>query len=403
VEDRLWNDHVTHHFLLGSHSCAIDSLAGYGNAYLERLSDLECLPRTIIVPDFRSRSLTDNLLRDERALRSLASVVENHRLDIATFHSYSRLGYDQLLRKVTAEHVPRLHPSVKAFETANDKIRARELFSRAGIPVPEGAVCTSPREVRDFHRHCLRSGSGMLVKKLHFESYSVAAEEDPGALPGDLTFPVLAERIHAVEASLATSTICWEGEVEHLFTVEQVLRGWGNYGSSLPVGVSPEVAMKVAQYCVALPLMLPGYTGVLNVDFIVGPDGVMAVDLNPRFGSSTFPFFFLRRMGIRHEEVSARYRYVKATMPSMSAIAMEDGFIPFSSHAREGVVLIGPTFDFDLGVVTGFYYLAVAQDQARRARIERSLAHAIQRASSRGAYSDTSISDFPTSTGRSRR
>lgn len=377
--EHIWDQYSTHPFFIGAEVCVIDTLKGFGDLYLNYLNDMGCLPKTLIIPKYQHPSLLENILHDQAALNKLIKVVRKKHLHVSSFYSDKGKKYETLLAYLSdGTYIPYLFPSKHSFEFANDKVVARELFTAAGIPVPDGTICSSLSELYDFYKYCKNLDNPMLIKKFHWQTQFVCNEKDIESIADDLQFPVIAERVYKVQSSPVSHNIAWKGEIGHLFLINQIIEDWKHFGNSLPTSISNALLSRISRYALDFMSVLPEYIGVLGVDYIITPqEEIMAIDLNPRFNASTYPFYFLQRMGLNLDSVWARYRSVSATVPNLSIIFQDEDFTPFNKKEEKGVVLIGPTFNFEKELVVRFFYLAVAKSRADLESLELSLLRAI--------------------------
>ncbi len=380
--DFLWNEYCSHPIVLGADVCVVDTLNGYGTPCLNHLDEMVGLPNTIIQPKYQQHSLVGNLLGDSQALLQLKQEVHCRELNVSSFYSSNSMNYDSLLQKLSAPHYrPRLFPPQEIFTKANNKVLARSLFEQAKIPIPEGIICHSPKELHDFFRYCQRTGSkGVVLKKFHWDTRFIKSETElnfPYSLPA---FPFVVERAYEEQSSTAIHTISWKGRIEPLFEGNQLIHNWRNLGTSLPTKLTCKVQEEMLEYSHTLTRALPHFQGVLNIDYILTDTGeVMAVDLNPRFGSSTYLLYFLQRVGIALDSVHLRYRPIQANVTDLSTLFTDKRFEALDHKKRRGILLIGPTFDFDKGLVTSFFYLLVGANVEELDWLEHGLKQLVAR------------------------
>jgi len=370
-----WDQFGTNPFFVGAHTCVVDTLKGFGQTYLDYLNDLQCLPETIIVPAHKGSSLLDNLLHDKSALDQLKYVARQRKLDISSFYSDQAKDFERLIVYLSQDdYVPRLYPSKEEFQVLEDKITARGLLATAGVPVPEGVVCTSIDEIRSFYGYSKRRGITMLVKKHHWQTQAIDGDEDIERLLVKIEFPVIAELAYEVVCSPVSHHIMWNSQARHLFIVDQVIENWRHYGNKLPHGLSRDLVARIVEYSSGTIKRRPSYAGVCGIDYIVTPENdVFAVDLNPRFNSSTYPFYFLLKAGVQLDSICASFRFARIPVRDLSSVFTDPDFVPFKVGSPEGILLLTPVFDFANEAVIRFLYLAIATSHERLSGLERNL------------------------------
>jgi len=377
IHDDYSEDEIDHYgtnpFLIGADTCVVDTLRGFGEAYLKYLSDLGALPKTIIEPVYRRPSLLGNLLDDDAALGVLGNIMRARELDISSF--YSDKDFERLIACLSnGNYEPRVCPAKEPFLIANDKIKMWILLSQAGIPMPYGIICTSLDELRRFHQHCSRQYRCTLVKKEHRHMRIISNDDDIDRFAESLDFPVIAEVGYEVRCSPVSNCVVWKGAVQHLFIFDQVITDWKHAGNRNPCSASPDEIWRIEDYTRAIVELVPGYEGVFGVDYIVTLENeVLAVDVNGRFNSCTYPFYFLKRLGASLDRIYAIYRVVDYTIGQLSDVFEDDAFIPFRAEQMEGMFLFNPVFDFARELVHRFSYLCVAHSPVDLGNLENSL------------------------------
>ena len=385
IHDDYGEDEIDHYgtnpFLIGADVCVVDTLQGFGETYLQYLNDLGVLPKTVIEPTYRRPSLLGNLLADDAALGVLGNIMCERKLDISSF--YSDKEFERLIACLSGDsYTPHFYPPKEPFLIANDKIKMRVLLSQAGIPMPYGIICTSLDELRRFHQHCSRRYRYTLVKKEHRHMRIISNDDDIDRLAGFLDFPVIAEAGYEVRCSPVSNCIAWKGVIQHLFTFDQVIKDWKHAGNRNPCSASPDEISRIEDYTRVIVGLIPGYEGVLGVDYIVTLENeVLAVDVNGRFNSCTYPFYFLKRLGASLDRISAIYRVVDCTIGQLSDVFEDNAFIPFRAEQMEGTFLFNPVFDFERELVYKFSYLCVAHNPVDLSNLESSLLDIIRRQS----------------------
>jgi len=367
-----WDPHGTNPFLLGPRYCVVDTLVGFGEPYLDYLRDMGILPSTLIIPEHVTDSLTDNLLMDRQQLTELERIVRTNDLHFSVF--YSDHKKEQLAATVMdGPYESRIHPSLRAFSIGNDKLRMRSLLENTSVPIPEGAICQSAQDVLHFFDQAQSRFPKILIKKHHWDTVTLGSRSEAEAfgLSPAVEYPVLAEVAYPVRCSPVCHNLVWQGGITHLFTVMQHIRDLRHAGNLTPTEVPNAVLDRMAECCEKIIEHVPGFSGVFGVDFILTKDDqLLAVDVNPRFNSSTYPFFFLQRMGADLETTCARYGFKTCTVPNLSHIFLDDRFVPFDRKRLEGCVIYAPAFDRSNQMVTKVSYLCVAPNHSSLSLLE---------------------------------
>lgn len=368
-------------FFIGADVCAVDTLASFGEPYLDYLAGLGCLPSTIVVPQHHGPSLLDNLLRDRGALAQFRAAAQAKKLDLSSFYSDSNKPFERLIDELAApDYHPALHPGKEQFRVANDKVMMRQVMSQAGIPVPEGGVCGSRNEVHQVFRSNARRGCGTLLKRLHWNGTEITRESDIDMLVDEIGLPVVAEMIYAVKSSPVCHLITWRGHTEILFCVDQIIQNWRHYGNRVPIASDYHAIDRICAYSRTIASLVPDHSGICGIDYIVTPgDEVLAVDVNPRFNSSTYPFYFLSAVCDAFDEHTyASFRFARVPVRDLSQVFEHRRYPALDLNARRGVIMLSPFFDWASEKVVRFLYLAVAQSQAELEEIEDALSGVLQ-------------------------
>jgi hypothetical protein len=362
-----WGAYDTNPFLLGADICVVNTLRGFGQDYLDYLSDLNSLPEHIIIPAHRGGNLTLNLLDDERALNRLRNLVLERQLDISVFYNDDQRGLDRLRKALTTtDHEPTIYPSKESFDAANRKTDGLRYARAAGVPTPESSVCESLDEVLAFFDYPDRSHRGIVIKAAHRKFARAFTEGEVRRAAAQLTFPLLVETLYDVRLSPSVNMVQWRGENMSFAVTDQILHNWSHYGNSIPSDVPPRVARQIVEYTSRIGQVIPDLQGVFGVDYVLTcDDEVYAVDVNPRFCSGTYPQHLLLRLGIRLDEVYARYRLVQCHMDSLSTILCSPEFIPLTAERGEGIFIYDPVVYETPKPVNYFSYLAVGKTMER--------------------------------------
>lgn len=367
-----WGQYNTNPFLIGADVCVVYSMAGFGADYIDYLRNMNAFPRHIIVPKATDNSVVVSLLNDEQALAQLRDLVQERRLDISTFFSDDARDWPRLLAALSSDaHTPLLQPSQAVFSVMNSKFSIMDYPKRAGVPAPEGQECRSFDEVLTFFRDHSRCYPAAIIKEDHRDLHRVSSETELMALQQRLRFPLLVETLYDVKVSPIVNFIIWKDQHKPLFTVNQVLRHLLHSGNESPTGLAPHIMDTMVDYTRRIAAEMTGFNGILGIDYIVTPDDdVFAVDINPRFCASTYPFTFLQRLGFDVGRVHAHYQLVKCRIPSLSALFNDTEFIPLTTERPYGMFLYTPVLYNHELPVEYFSYLLVGGNAKELADLE---------------------------------
>lgn len=369
-----WDQYATNPFLLGAQVCAVDTLAGFGDEYIDYLASLAAVPREIVIPSHRHPSLVANLLSEDRCISRLQKEIQSRKLHVSSFYSDSAMGFDALLQKVSSStHTPRLYPSASVFEQANDKVAIRTILEEHGIALPEGMTCWSESDLRYFFK-VRRKYPGVLAKKIHWATRPIVNEQDIDEVVRDLKFPIVVETCYEdVVATPVSHYIRWHSKCEHLFTLEQVIVHWQHYGNKSAGLFTVESQETIADKSFEILSVLSDYEGVLGFDFIITKEGeVLPVDVNPRFNSSTYPCYFLQRLGYKLERSFFVMRVVDEEIASLSSLLLDPDFVRLTPDSP-GMFLYNPVWDFERCLVHKFTYLCLGDTAEELDRYESAL------------------------------
>jgi hypothetical protein len=186
-----------------------------------------------------------------------------------------------------------------------------------------------------------------------------------------LEYPIVAEVIHEVDSSPVVQSIRIADQTEELFVLKQRITDFHFDGNESPHALGAEQIETMWRYNRQLADSLPDYQGVFGVDYVVTPERkIYAVDFNPRFNSSTYPYFFLERMGLDVGRCHSRYGFIEnCHLPDLSRLVAFNGFPRFDPKTGAGVFVYNPVFSSELNTVRKWSYIAVASDASSLARL----------------------------------
>ncbi len=376
-----WGQYDTLPFLLGAPVCIAGTLRGFGQPYIDYLRSLGAFPERLITPEPRSTDLTANLLADEAALAELRGLMAERRLDLSLFYSTPDRFAGELIEALSSHgHRPRALPHADAFTRVNRKLSSHDYFEQAGIPSPEYALCESPDAVRAFFA-APRRYPEIIIKADH-RHFSRLGPDDLGRLDS-FRYPLIAETCYQTRYSPSVNCLVFDGSIQTLFTTRQHITGLTHWGNDSAASLPEAIAGQAAADAHKLAAVLPPLNGVLGVDYILTVEGeLLAVDINPRFCSPTYPFYLLMRLGFDLKHVHARYRLVKCPARDLSQVLADPDFAPLQPGHLPGMFVYGPVvYDDPRRPVAYFSTLLAADSPDGLAAVERRMQALIGRLS----------------------
>jgi hypothetical protein len=171
--------------------------------------------------------------------------------------------------------IPRLGTDTRSIGRFMDKLRTQEFFESAGVPVPrilpDGEY---PAMVKP------RAGAGGWRNAIIDSDAAMAAWRE---LYGDVPH-IRQEVIAGVPASVCC--IATGSQAMAVSSNEQILRGGSGesaYGFSGSVTPCAHPARHEMEALAAWTAAQSGCTGTIGVDFVIGENGPVAIEINPRF------------------------------------------------------------------------------------------------------------------------
>ena len=371
-----WDQHGTNIFLLGAKSCVVDSLDGFGDEYIEFLKRLDCFPENIFIPYQITGDLICDLLLDVDTNSRLLNLYRKRNFDISVF--YSAEAKSKVLSLFKKEEIsPVIHPTNESFMQGNNKLFMRSIIEKNNIPIPPGSICNSLEDILYFYLHVCRSFPSILIKKHHWDTKVISSQNEIRSLI-DLEYPVIAEVKYPHKASPVSHNLIWKEGFEHQFIVLQDIKNFRHAGNIIPTHLSDKVNDKIVEYSQIIASLIPGFFGVFGIDFIItSDDNIMVVDINPRFNSSTYPFYFMLRMGINLNGCYAKYGFTNCSIKNLSSIFKHRHLPFFNRDTKEGILLYSPAYFRNTNRVEKLSYLIVAHCPEKVRHLEQLLCMAI--------------------------
>lgn len=362
-------------FYIGAKVCVTDTLAGFGEKYIDYLKSLNCFPENILIPHSinTKNDLLSKLCSDNYILKKLCYMVENNRLDISTFYSEKVDILQHFLMNIsTHTHNPIIHPSIDAFKSLNDRIISRKWLQEIGIPIPDGVICESMKDLINFYLNIKAKGNSIIIKKYHYGTIKIKNEHDIYKYVSPNDFPLIAEKLYDVKSSPISHSLCWKGENQILFIVKQIISQFRHQGNITPHNLQKKQILAIENYTKDILSSTNQFQGVIGIDFIITEeDDIFVVDVNPRFNYSTYPYVFLKKMNINIDNIYTKYRSVFCNIENLSTLLSDADFTPFDQYKKSGILMMSPAFHPVNNKVVHFFILIVANNKKQLINLEQ--------------------------------
>lgn len=276
--------------------------------WLEYFSDLLGI-RSPDVYRVEGKELTANLIED----RGFIEQIKGRGKKILLFPFYYSWRVETLQRRLEEEglEVKVCGISRDEIDAMNSKVEAKLIFMKCGVPVPEGMVI--PREELEASREIIRllklygdliirgsegaSGSSLATisdeDEIRELERVLREDEESGSFLVEKKYRVISSPNVQIQVT---------PEKEKILLTEQVLYKDVHKGNLYPPmkSMAGEEIMRysrvVADYMKRVNKS--GYT-IAGIDFIITPEGVMAIEINPRVNGSMYPEFLRERLGFK--------------------------------------------------------------------------------------------------------
>ncbi len=370
-DQNMWDRISSMPFLAGADHVVVDTLEGFGEGYLNYLAEVQSLPRNLIVPQYSSPSLLVSLLNDSQALQQASDLVSRHKLDVCPFHATAEKPFGRLQDKLSsAQHRVQIHPSQASFSELNSKLKAREIFVETKVPAPIGQIVHNHSELMNFSK--MWPEQSIILKKFHWAPEIFNPEN-----PKDHEYPLVAELLHPIKSSIAIHIESWGNHISHMFSGQQIIRDWRNHGTRLRLGISEHQHQQMIDYSLQLTQHMQqqyGFQGACNIDFgVTADDQILVFDLNPRFGISSCVLRFMQRMGIDLNTSYLVFKAMYVKIPNLSAVLRHPDYLRIFPGSKNGMLLAGPSWDYDKHYVRYLFYAVVAETPAELQQLEKDL------------------------------
>jgi len=228
----------------------------------------------------------------------------------------------------TKKHTPKIIPTIVPFSILNERQKVWELLKSENISMPIGEICNSLNEVKNFLISCKRQGfRGCIIKQGHRNKLQVVDEVGLNKISLQTNYPVLVEAIYDCKLSPVAQVVRWKRRTSTLFVLDQNIKEFHHYGNEFPSKISTAHMRSISQLANEIASIFQDYEGVLGVDFILTEDNkLLVVDVNPRFNSSTYPFYFAQKHADFTELPSVVYRTLEnKDYPDLSSVLRRIG------------------------------------------------------------------------------
>lgn len=261
------------------------------------------------------------LLRSTEALDAVARKIGMDRLDISAFYSdRSELSTLQRLAQRYG-YRPRVHPSPSDFLMLSSHVRnlARLRVGIEGYPPSE--VATNHYDV-DRHLPVVMGEAGVFIKAGDSRTVRAHSAHEVHEFADREGFPILMQC--ALDSS-GTAVVHWfqdAGEVFPLFVSRQVTVNDHHEGNIYSPDFEDEFFERHTRLVSTWMALVPDWTGPIAVDVLLFGDGRLpvAIDLNARFNSSTFPMLYAVR-----SDPLAEWTYLRAEGNSETGVSTDAG------------------------------------------------------------------------------
>lgn len=365
-----WDRHALNPFLLGVNNCVSGNLRGFGDGYIEYLKSINAYPKNVLEVSEAASSVTKGLLWDKSIQTKLAEICDRD-IGISVFYSdTSKLELVEALSKISNKKI-HLIPSYQHFKEYNNKLNMRKILSQRGVPLPYGEICEGIKDLKLFFKAVNKKYKEILIKKNHWDTLRVSNIDMLDFLCKNLDFPVIAEVAYSIIASPVSHNYVWNGKSNNLFIVMQKILDFKHAGNYIPTGLPQNVNDKITSISNEIINTMIGFEGVIGIDFIITDDDeIYPVDVNPRFNSSTYPFYYLSKLGIDFSSTFANYSFLKCNIPNLSILLNDPLLFPFSLETQEGIILFSPSYNAQKEKVEKISYLCVGRSAEKIKDIE---------------------------------
>lgn len=286
-----WEDYLSFHPMLISP----DGLVITDPAPLETILSQKqwglsriAMPKTFIALGRNSPSAAQSICNDGTVLAQHSGEIRKNCKRTSVFHPERREL--QLIRK----RAPDLPPIVEHVGRQNvelqNRLEARRALSKASVNCPQGRIVENRQQLVAYLEtlntpHSVRSASKTFCLKRKSEVQRFVEL--------NLEYPLWVERWIPSILSPNVQWIVTKHSAFPLFCSRQLLDGT-NYRGNIIGDIPREIQRQCDEMVHRFIESLEDYQGVVGIDFIVTQGKkVYAIDVNARFNSSTFPFWWL--------------------------------------------------------------------------------------------------------------
>ena len=350
--------------LLNPKVCVVDTLKGYGECYWKYMYHLGITCSEIIEPVHQGNSILNNLLNDLLAIAKLKHIINNNNIkNISCFFAHDE--FDELVALLFNEsRNDFLHPNRSIWQKVNSKIFMRKLADELQVPIADGVIANNAWEVKQYVEKNI-SHSDIIVFKDPYrgggKGICKALKSTYSQIYHDLKYPIVVEKYIDHYASPVSHWLVWNSTCDHLFTIDQIIDEFQHKGNLHPSVASKLALSKIKEYSLLIVKRLAEYSGVIGFDYVVdGNEDVYLVDMNGRFNSSTYPFYFTMYNNENDHDNIIKYGSIDNRCKNLSQILSNTCYNLYSYNCNYGIFLFHPVYDFENCLVSRFSYLYVA-------------------------------------------
>lgn len=260
------------------------------------------LPKIVSIDGSREDfNISKAILNDEALIKKIKGMGK------VNLVPYAVTEYEEKIASLTGGSL--LGGDSRTTRSVNSKINARTLAKEAGLPVTEGFVCESCKEVFEAVKNLRRSYNKVVIKDEYGASGkglyiidSDRSEEIFFLLLKRKKDPVrvLVERWYRASADINYQiALGRKGDIHFIKPKKQILKDKVYLGSEFPL--NDELNKEYEKYALKIGKLLweKGCRGIMSIDSIVTCDNKIypCLEINGRFSLSTYTSFLPERFG----------------------------------------------------------------------------------------------------------
>lgn len=250
-----------------------------------------------------------DLVNDNEKLCHFTQEVSARRLDLSVF--YADRPELCTIKSAIESNGARcaIHPDPRSYSRYTDHCANVRLLRSISDLWPESYVCEDEKEI---HRAAGKVGFPLYCKHLDSRTEYARRYSDIAAYIQSEGFPILIQKEVEKRKSIVFHWISWKGRTLPLFILGQILKNGHHAGNEYSAEFERFIVRRYSDVLKRSMALLPDWQGFAGMDLILtdDPAGVIPIDLNARFNSSTLPFvsLFPRTKG---EKLFSKYVYMR--------------------------------------------------------------------------------------------